>query len=678
MMLFKLSLSNMKKSMKDYAIYFMTLILGVAVFYVFNAIETQSAMLKVSKDTREIMRLMVSVLSGISVFISCILGALIVYANRFLMKRRNKEFAVYLTLGMSKRKVSAILLIETLLIGVISLAVGLVFGFFLSQFMSLLVANLFEADMTKFSFVFSMKACLKTLGYFVIIYLVVILFNAILISKCRLIHLLQAEKKQEKVKIKNPVVCFLVLTIAVVMLGYAYYQVTGNVKSLQQITNLSKPILLGAIGTFLVFWSISGLLLKLFSKMEEIYYRGLNSFTFRQISSKINTTVIAMTIICLMLFVTIYVLSSALSIKNSLTSNLKTLVPVDAQITLFSPNENDSVKKRMQDRDFEYDKYLSDIVEINRYSEENLLISDTMGKYLEEFKKELSNMINLEIAEDLICLSDYNKLARLYGRKEVSLGENEYLIVANQKEMIKWRNYALEDGTALRLQGKTYMPARESCIDGNINLSTVKENMGVFILPDSAFEGLSPIANILFANYKADSKEGKQKIEEEMRTFLENAIEVRDNGEVYYHVNGNTKIDLYESSIGMGAIVTFLALYLGIIFLISSAAVLALKELSESSDNRERFQMLRRLGADEKMINQALFKQIGVFFLFPLLLAMIHSIFGIRFANYLFEIFGNEKLLSSIVMTAVFLIGIYGGYFILTYVCSKKIISQKY
>lgn len=677
MMLFKLSLSNMKKSMKDYAIYFMTLILGVAIFYVFNAIETQSAMLQVSKYTRDIIKLMTSVLSNISVFISCILGALIVYANRFLIKRRNKEFAIYLTLGMSKRKVSAILLIETLLIGLISLAVGLVFGFFLSQFMSLLVANLFEADMTKFSFVFSMEACLKTLGYFVIIYLVVMIFNTILISKCRLIHLLQAEKKQEKVKIKNPIVCFLVLTIAVVTLGCAYHQVKGGIQSIQLITDLTTPILLGVIGTFLVFWSLSGLLLKLFSKMEKIYYRGLNSFTFRQISSKINTTVIAMTIICLMLFVTICVLSSALSIKNSLTNNLKTLIPADVQITMLAPKGNDSVKKRMQDRDFEIDKYLEDIVEINQYNEETLLLSDMMGNYYEKFKKEFPHLSG-DAQEEFICLSDYNKLAKLYGRKELSLGEKEYLVVANQQEWIKWRNYALEDGTPLRLQGKTYMPARKSCIDGAIDLSSVKENTGVFVLPDSAFEGLSPSENMLFANYKADSKKGKQKIEAEMRTFLENAREVRDNGDVYYHVYGNTKIDLYESSIGIGAIVTFLGLYLGIIFLISSAAVLALKELSESSDNRERFQMLRRLGADEKMINQALFKQIGVFFLFPLLLAMIHSIFGIRFVNQLLEIFGNEKLLSSIVMTAVFLIGIYGGYFILTYVCSKKIISQKY
>ena len=138
-----------------------------------------------------------------------------------------------------------------------------------------------------------------------------------------------------------------------------------------------------------------------------------------------------------------------------------------------------------------------------------------------------------------------------------------------------------------------------------------------------------------------------------------------------------TKIYLYEASVGLGAMVTFIGLYLGIIFLMSSAAILALKELSESSDNKERYSMLRKIGADEKLIEKALFRQIAIFFLFPLLLAMIHSIFGILFCNSILETFGNEKLLESILMTAFFLILLYGGYFILTYLCSKNIIREK-
>ena len=133
-----------------------------------------------------------------------------------------------------------------------------------------------------------------------------------------------------------------------------------------------------------------------------------------------------------------------------------------------------------------------------------------------------------------------------------------------------------------------------------------------------------------------------------------------------------------EATVGLTAMATFIGLYLGIIFLISSAAILGLKELSESSDNKERFRMLRKIGTDEKMINKALFRQIGIFFMLPLILALIHSVFGIKFAMVILEVFGDEQLLLSIIMTSVFIVFIYGGYFLITYYCSKNIIKERY
>ena len=332
-MLFKLSLKNISKSIKDYAIYFFTLILGVAIFYVFNAIGDQTVMMKVSSTTAEIIKLMTNILSGVSVFVSIILAFLIVYASRFLIKRRNKEFGVYLTLGMSKKKISLILFIETLIIGIVSLVVGLGIGFLLSQLMSILVANMFEADLTRFQFVFSTNACIKTLIYFSIMYFVVMIFNTINISKCKLIDLMHSNKKSEKIKLKNPLFCTIVFIISCIALGFAYYQVTGGIEKMTNANSIFVPIGVGAISTFFVFWSLSGLLLKIFISMKNTYYKGLNSFTLRQFSSKINTMTFSMTIICLMLFITICVLSSALSMKNSLNKNVVEFSPRDIEIS---------------------------------------------------------------------------------------------------------------------------------------------------------------------------------------------------------------------------------------------------------------------------------------------------------------------------------------------------------
>lgn len=686
MMLFKLSIKNITKSIKDYAIYFFTLVLGVAIFYVFNAIDSQTVMLNVSSSTSEIIRLMTTILGGVSVFVSFILGFLIIYASRFLIKRRNKEFGIYLTLGMSKRKISLILFFETLIIGVISLGVGLALGIVLSQLMSILVANMFEADLTKFQFTFSSSAALKTLLYFSIMYLIVMIFNTIIVNKCKLIDLLHGNKKSEKVKLKNPIICTIVFIIAVIALSYAYYLVTdgfGTSPLMNTISGILIPIALGCVSTFLIFWSLSGLILKIVMHLKKYYYKGLNSFTIRQISSKINTTVFSMTIICLMLFFTICIFSSALSIKNSLSGNLKDLAPVDIQFSKLQQlsdeeeesfskdiieDYNTTVKDTLQRLDVY--KYLKEVVDINTYRVEEITLKDSFGDQIEQIGKDYP-LLAYQDKETLIKLSDYNRLAKLYNKKELTLKDNEYVIIANYKMMADIRNIALKNNTKLTINSKNYYPKYQECQDGIIELSGSATNTGVIILPDNALEGIHPYKNILAANYQADTKEEKENVEDIVNTIINNHFN-KDTLLSY-----NTKIDIYESSIGLGAMVTFVGLYLGIIFLISSAAILALKELSESTDNKERFNMLRKIGTDDKMINKALFNQIAVFFLFPLLLAIIHSIFGIEFANYILKTMGTESLLSSIILTAVFLVVIYGGYFLVTYYCSKTIIKER-
>ena len=682
-MLFKLSLKNIKKSIKDYAIYFFTLILGVAIFYVFNAIDSQTVMLKTTANMTEIIKLMTNMLSGVSVFVSVILGFLIIYASRFLIKRRNKEFGIYLTLGMSKRKISLILFFETLFIGVISLIVGLGLGFVLSQAMSVLVANMFEADMTDFHFVFSKAACIKTLIYFGIMYLLVMIFNTIIIGKCKLIDLIRSSKKSEKIKLKNPWICTIVFIISCTALGYAYYLVTAGFAKLDTADKIFIPIALGGVSTFFIFWSLSGLILKVFMSLKKIYYKGLNSFTLRQVSSKINTMVFSMTIICLMLFVTICVSSSALSIKNSMTKNLNELAPIDVQLTkMIFENEDDysseaikedaklSVKETMEKNGFNIDANLKDVISFNIYKTEELMLKDSLKDDLDEISKKYK-FLRYDSKETIMKVSDYNKVANLYGNKTYTLKEDEYLVIADFESMVKIRNKTLKNGQTITINNKTYKTKYDSCQDGFVDLSSSHINDGIILVPDKVVDELMVSHKVLVGNYKVNTKEEKQKIDDKIRKFSK---ETWNNTSL---TSVNTRLEIAESSTGLGALVTFIGLYLGIIFLLASAAILALKELSESTDNKERLRMLRKLGADEKMINKALFRQIAIFFMFPLLIAIVHSYFGIKFCINILETFGTTGLLPSIIMTAIFLIIIYGGYFLITYYCSKNIIREK-
>ena len=690
-MLCKLSLKNIKKSIKDYAIYFFTLILGVAIFYVFNALESQTVLMDVSSSTKEIIKLMMTMLSSVSIFVSFILGFLIIYASRFLMKRRNKEFGVYLTLGMSKRKISMILFFETLFIGFLSLIVGLGLGVILSQFMSLFVANMFEADLTKFAFVFSSSACTKTIIYFSIMYLIVMIFNTFSISKCKLIDLLQGAKKSEKVKLKNPILCIFIFIISCIVLGRAYYIVAFDTLSLQEATDIIKPILMGVVSTFFIFWSLSGLILRIAQNSKKFYYKGLNSFTLRQFSSKINTTVFSTTIICLMLFVTICLLSSCLTIKNSMNANIKELAPVDVMFTTnmnmdkyydnfrsYGWNDNQiknshyTTKEMFSLFDFDITKYLRDYIEVNTYATPDLTMNHTLGSKLNQIRTSFP-FLQYDTMESIMKISDYNKVARFYGNEEYSLNSNEYMIVADFKSMIEVRNIALENHETINLFGHTLKPKYDSCQDGFVEMSSNHINTGIIIVPDNVIDEDYLIQNHLIGNYKTQDKNEITEIENNINTLAKDP-----KSKEYLLPSGTTKLSIKEATVGLTAMVTFIGLYLGIIFLISSAAILGLKELSESSDNKERFRMLRKIGTDEKMINKALFRQIGIFFMLPLILALIHSVFGIKFAMVILEVFGDEQLLLSIIITSVFIVFIYGGYFLITYYCSKNIIKERY
>lgn len=676
-MLFKLSLKNISKSIKDYAIYFFTLILGVATFYVFNAIDDQSVMMKVSSTTAEIIKLMTNVLSGVSVFVSIILAFLIIYASRFLIKRRNKEFGVYLTLGMSKKKISLILFIETLIIGIVSLVVGLGIGFLLSQLMSILVANMFEADLTRFQFVFSTNACIKTLIYFSIMYFVVMIFNTINISKCKLIDLMHSNKKSEKIKLKNPLLCTIVFIISCIALGFAYYQVTGGIEKMTNANSIFVPIGVGAISTFFVFWSLSGLLLKIFISMKNTYYKGLNSFTLRQFSSKINTMTFSMTIICLMLFITICVLSSALSMKNSLNKNVVEFSPKDIEISKpanvdledsdFTDKQIENYKLSFEEiftkNGFDFKKF-KNIVYFSLYADDYVTLKSTLGTYYKTAKKNYPFLSY----DDYIALmknSDYNNLANNFNLEKINLNSDQYAVVGNYKKMIDIKNEALKRNTEIIVNQRIYLPKYKKAINGFYEMGSQKSEIGFIVLPDDALNENQKISNKMVADYNGNQDD----IEKDVTSFLNNTSN--------YIITFNTKKDIREASVGLGAIVTFLGLYLGIIFLISCAAILALKELSESSDNVEKFVVLRKIGVDEQELNKALFKQIGIFFMFPLILAIIHSIFGVMFCNNILKTMGVSFNLKSVIITSLFIIFIYGGYFFITYICSKNIIKEK-
>ena len=668
----KIAKNNVKRSFKDYAIYFLTLTFAVCIFYSFNSIESQKAMLDMSKGQAEYIDIMNQLMSGISIFVSFILAGLIIYATNFLIKRRKKEFGVYMTLGMSKGKISRILFFETMIIGAISLLVGLFLGLVLSQGLSLLTAKLFEVGMGSFKFIVSSSAILKTVIYFGIIYFIVILFNSIVISKYKLINLLSASKKNESIKIRNPFISIVILLISVILLIIAYrFAIITNLNFYDKRFTLA--IIFGIIGTLGFFFGFGSVVLFLIKRNSNIYLKNINTFTISQITSKFNTNFISMTVICLMLFITIGILTTGLSIKNSLEDSLKEYTPYDATIELVKLIDNVeydiSTKDLLEKINFNI-KDDMDISEINIYKI-NTSTKEILNDYIDTNSQIISFNTVFEYT-NVIKLSEFNGLRRLQGKEKLSLKDDEVYISSNYDAFKDTVKRFINNNDTVKLLNKNYKIKSKEIITDAIQTSATSTNIFTIIVPDNFYvdnyESKKTITNLNFMGKNIEKNKGN------LKNILEEHIYSENNSK--YLVVGETREMVYEASRGLSTIILFVAIYLGIIFLLSSAAVLALQQLSQSSDSKDRYETLKKIGVPKRMINKSIMREVLVFFLSPLILAIVHSIIGIKVVQGYIIAFGSYDIVASSLITTLIMVIVYGGYLYSTYIGYKNIINN--
>lgn len=654
----KLAIRNIKRSFKDYSIYFLTLVFGVAIFYTFNSIESQTIMMNLSEAEKSAFEMVNVVMSVASVFISAILGFLIIYASNYLIKRRKKEFGIYMTLGMEKGTLSKILFIETLCIGILSLIVGLVVGTLLSQGLSIFTAKLFQMDIVRFKFVFSKSAFIKTLVCFAIIYLIVLLFNSNVIRKVKLIDLLNAAKKNQDIKVRNLWLSVVIFIISITLLGGAYYYVLKMGVAIIT-SSLFIIVAMGALGTFLFFFALSGFLLKVMQSNKNKYFKNLNMFILRQINSKINTTFISMTFICLMLFVSICTLSGGLGINKSINQGLKYLSQFDAS---FWNYQGLDIKEELMNKGIDLDSIANSYSEYklydNDYSYRDFLTEEAINKtkkYYPVFSNE-----NIPVMK----VSEFNSVMEMIGKEQVKLADDKYMVCSDVKDFKKYIMEATKNNTEIVVNGEKLLPAQIESIEVTTYNQMIENNLCTFIVNDEVLNGVEPYNSYLNINYK--NSEGDEYLASK---FRENNID--DSVYVYYL----TKQDLLANSAGFGTMISYLAIYIGSVFLIASAAVLALQQLSEAADNIDRYSLLRKIGVDEEMINRSILVQIAIYFMIPLSLAIVHSIVGLKISSDIVSVFGDGSIMNYIIVTMIIMLIIYGGYFIAAYNGAKKMLK---
>lgn len=676
-MLFKLSKRNVQRSIKDYSIYFFTLVLGVCIFYIFNSVEAQTAMMDMTENQKMLMKSLDMIISIVSVFVSFILGFLIIYANNFIIKKRNREFGIYMTLGISRSKIAFMLFYETIIVGVMSLAVGLFIGVFLSQGLASVTAKLFSVDMKKYQFVFSKEACIKTIIYFSIMFFITMILNFVVVSRYKLINLINSQRKNEKLKGTNLILSVALFIISIVCLGFAYKLILEN--ALVDITdnNFKLSILLGVVGTVLFFRSLAGFFIKLVQNDKNLYLKNLNTFTLRQLNSKINTNYISMSIICLMLFISIGMYSTAIGLKNAMEKSAESQTPYDVTvIETYNPQEktnysNEKLSEILKKLDLNVNDYSKEYLDYNFYKSPIKFIKmfeNTSDNFL---SKQLKVTMNYNIP--IIKLSDYNKLNKMAGKKPINLKDKEVVFVTNSSTMENPIKEYIKNNKSIKI-GNDEFKINENYKYESLENDLAKDNFITFLVEDKYADKYDISQKCLSFNYVGDKKDTENKLNKNIEKSENKQIQYqKDHGSILIFISKQMVLEINMSN---AAMFLYIGLYIGIIFLISSAAVLALNQLSGATESLGRYEILKKLGVSSKMINKSIFIQVFIYFSLPIVLALVHSYFGIKVANNLIKIFGDYDIVGTNVIAVVSICVIYAIYFFGTYKGYKRIVNK--
>lgn len=729
-MYFKLSVRNIRRSVRDYAIYFVTLVFGVAVFYAFNSIGSQQILFDIENSASAgIFEMTQELLSLLSVFIALVLGFLIVYANRFLIKRRKHEFGIYLTLGMSAGEVSRIVLYETVLVGLVSLAVGLICGIVVSQALSFATAALFNITMSHYQFVFSPASFIVTLLCFAVIYVVVALFNLLTVRRYKLIDLLSAASKNEKMSVRNPWVCLVAFVIAIGIIAAAYWQLHENgMVYIDDQFFLATVLML--VGTFLLFWSLAGFVIAVLTRLRGVYLRGLVMFTVRQIASKVNTAFVSLWIICIMLFLSITTFSTGMGLIEVFCGNIEEASPYDASLRadvyyaeatdIVRPNSADATTRaramqaeypaiyadgeayewnmeaKMRDAVPTWDSFVARSVQVDTWEVPGVtyapLVEAAVGQGYDTSSVtaldfDAVRATNLQV----VGLSQINALLDMGGKDAIALDENHFLIANNMDATNDLARDIAQSGVSIDALGRN-LAVEDDTLDIQLSDNAMRATALVIIVPDDVVESLRtagaiPLTSYLNLEYVTPGAEGDAALVEALaQAFPVEGTEGLDDG--YAHADDGYNRSLWPVTStytfeemnaqagGLRMMITYLALYIGFVFLIATAAVLAIQQLSEAADSQPRYELLSRLGCSRRSLSLALFAQVLVYFLAPLVVAACHSACAISvLSDYLFSALGTP-VTGPILMAALFTLAIYGGYMLITYFASRSILKQ--
>ncbi len=659
-MLSKLAFRNAKRSIKDYIIYLITVILSFSFIFAFILISNSNDVLNLC----EVMENFKYVMYFVNIFIALTICFLINYTTKFMFLKRSREFGTYMLLGITRKKITKMFTLENIILGFISLLASIFIGYLFSLFFSSIIMNIFALqNLVKIDI--KLEAILLLFLYFVIIYLIVLLLARRRIKKMKIYNLLYFSKQNEKklsTKSKRNVLFVLSLILGIAAL-YLFDKEFSKLDIEPSIFMIFTCIILIIISIYLFSITFIDFSLKLFLNKKSLKYRKDNLFIIRTFSSKIRTMSFTLGTLAVLVTFTLISLNISSLFKGVFDNQIELNAPYDISIA--------TTKNYISD----YEKLIKQHYKINKKIIYNVYSDDNSKVWKTIIEKEKLDNFDSE-KDSIIKLSDYNKLLKLRGMSEVRLKSDEYIIHMS-KEYYKILNDSkdLEEITfsnGKRLFKKNFITDKYTYAWGGYYRGFI------IVVPDDIVENMNILSNNLIVDTKEETTEEFAKEISNLKPI--DYCKENDEGINICYSLSDIKVRGYEraNNNGYTTIISFVCFYISFIFTAVVGTILAIQSLSDSTKYKYRYQVLKKLGVNKNSLYKTIFKQLSLFFIFPLVYPIIISSCSLYSLNKIFKIvLINDKiyieyyLINLSIFTAIYII-----YFLATYFGFKKNINN--
>lgn len=679
----KLAKSNAKKSIKDYFIYFITITICVSLFYAITSLSSSNYEL-ITEESYNFTALKL-ILQYSTYVITGILILLVAYVDKYMIRRRQREFATYILLGAEQKNVALMFFIETIVIGVFAIITGIFIGTLFSQAITALVLISAKQEVI-FKLRLYMDTVVITFIFFISMFCIIGLYNFIVLRKIKLINMLNSYKQVEfQFKRSGKVYSFifgLSIILYIVCGACTVKLINSEVDySAQSMMYIGISLITFILATYGLFYSIAYIIIYIKNRWINFKYEGTNLFLIGSIVSKIKTAPILMATISMTFLGAMISFIITIVMAQWALGYLDMRVPYDIDIrnnysTEFLGQANINDSKELPKLD--YSEVLNNLTD-KGYDVES---------YCKVEKYSIKTDENSGVAS-AISLSDFNKLRSMLGYEEIELKKNEFTTQWHSGVTDEEINNYIKEHSTLNINGETLKISEKSNYKESIGVGFYSSySNSIMILPDEVCDKLDFLEANFIVNinnemsYEYANEFQNSYINDWFRKKNPEFVKKYSNeSDITYEVI-DTRIKSIETNniLIVTLAMRILGIYLGVVFLMISLTILSLSQLSESIDHKDRFNVLKRLGIEDKEISKIILKQISIYFIIPISIAMI----GVAIFIYNYYLFykdiiivfiGDGTFVLSIIFGVTLMLVVYICYFVGTYYTFKRNIN---